>query len=160
MGRPAHSAGEQVKRPRPHGPFPSSPLKGHGAVDDPLTMSDVMVIDANDDSIAMLGWYLSLYGHQVRRAASVAEAFDQIADQAPDALIIDLDMPGMSGHEFLSSLRRQGLAADAQVVMLGEAADARAAIRSWELGVDDHIVRPVQLERIADAIARQPVGIG
>ena len=123
-------------------------------------MSDVMVIDANDDSIAMLGWYLSLHGHEVRRAASVVDAFDQIAVQAPDAMIIDLDLPGMSGHEFLSSLRHQGLAADAQVVMLGAAADARAAIRSWELGVDDHIVRPVQLERIADALARQPVGVG
>lgn len=125
-----------------------------------MTMSDVMVIDANDDSIAMLGWYLSLYGHEVRRAASVVDAFDQIAERAPDALIIDLDLPGMSGHDFLSSLRRQGLAADAQVVMLGEASDARIAIRSWELGVDDHIVRPVQLERIADALARQPVGVG
>lgn len=123
-------------------------------------MSDVMVIDANGESLEMLGWYLSLYGHDVRRATSVVEAFDQIADQAPEAMIIDLDLPGMSGHEFLSSLRRQGLAADAQVVMLGEHADARAAIRSWELGVDSHIVRPVRPERIADVLARQPVGVG
>ena len=43
-------------------------------------MSDVMVIDADDDSIAMLGWYLSLHGHEVRRAVSVVDAFDQIDD--------------------------------------------------------------------------------
>ena len=95
-------------------------------------MSDVMVIDANDDSIAMLGWYLSLNGHEIRRATTVVEAFDQISERAPDAMIIDLDLPGMSGHEFLSSLRLRGLAADAQVVMLGEQSDARTAIRSWE----------------------------
>ncbi len=123
-------------------------------------MSDVMVIDANDDSIAMLGWYLSLNGHEIRRATTVVEAFDQISERAPDAMIIDLDLPGMSGHEFLSSLRLRGLAADAQVVMLGEQSDARTAIRSWELGAADHLVRPVQPERIADALARQPVPIG
>ena len=123
-------------------------------------MSDVMLIDANDDTIAMLGWYLSLNGHEIRRATTVVEAFDQIAERAPDAMIIDLDLPGMSGHEFLSSLRLQGLAADAQIVMLGEKSDARTAIRSWELGADDHLVRPVQPERIADALARQPVPIG
>lgn len=123
-------------------------------------MSDVMLIDANDDSIAMLGWFLSLHGHEIRRATTVVEAFDQIADQAPDAMVIDLNLPGMSGHEFLSSLRLQGLAPNAQVVMLGEQSDARTAIRSWELGANDHLVRPVQPERIADALAREPVAIG
>lgn len=131
-------------------------LKGVAHSVETRTMSDVMVIDANNDSLAMLAWFLSMNGHEVRRATGVMEAFDQIAAQAPDAMVIDLDLPGMSGHEFLSRLRMQGLAPNAQVVMLGADWDARAAIRSWELGVDDHLVRPVQPEVIAEALARQP----
>ncbi len=120
-------------------------------------MSDVLVIDANGDSLEMLGWYLSQHGHDIRRATSVDQAFDQISDQSPEAIVLDLDLPEMSGHEFLASLRTQGLAPNAQVVVLGADAGVRAAITSWELGAADHLVRPVRPELIADALARPMV---
>lgn len=123
-------------------------------------MSDVLVIDSNNDSLAMLTWYLSQNGHDVRRATSVVEAFDLIAASAPAALVIDLDLPGMSGHEFLESLRNKGLAKDAQIVVLGKDSDARSAVRSWELGAQEHLIRPVHPERIADALVKAPTAVG
>lgn len=123
-------------------------------------MSDVLVIDANNDSLAMLTWFLSQNGHDVHRATTVVEAFDLITRNTPDALVIDLDLPGMTGHEFLAALRQQGLAAGAQVVVLGKDADARSAVRSWELGAREHLVRPVHPGRIAEALVREPSVVG
>lgn len=122
-----------------------------------MSMSNVVILDANDESLEMLGWYLSMHGHDVRRTATVPEAFNQIEAQTPDAIIVDLDLAGMTGHEFLRMLRHRGLAPNAQVVVLGADSSARSAIDSWELGVNDHLVRPVRPEVIADALARQRV---
>ena len=122
-----------------------------------MSMSNVVILDADDQSLEMLDWYLSMQGHDVRRAVTEPAAFSQIEAQAPDAIIVNLDLPGMTGHEFLRMLRHRDLAPTAQVVVLGADTSTRSAVYSWELGVDDHLVRPVRPEVIADALARERV---
>ena len=117
-------------------------------------MADVLIVDEDPRSRTMLGWYLSVQGHEVRGAGSAAEALDAVAAQAPEALIIDTELAGTQGHDLLAQLHAGCLAPEATVVVLTGNPSTELMVRSWELGVSVHVTKPVDPEVVAEAVAR------
>src|SRR4051812_40954188 len=65
----------------------------------------VLVVDDSVDSAESMAIILEMSGYEVRKAHSGPEALDMAADYRPDIVLMDIGMPGMSGHEVAQKMR-------------------------------------------------------
>lgn len=108
----------------------------------------ILVADDYADGREMLAFFLERQGHVVATAADGADALAMSESFQQDVAILDIGMPGVSGHEVARQLRAQRGAGVILVALsgLGEAADkARAA----EAGFDQHFTKPVDIHALA-----------
>jgi DNA-binding response OmpR family regulator len=113
-----------------------------------MHLPDVLVVDDDPDICAMLGYTLAAEFH-VRFATNGADAIEQLATNPPDAMILDVMMPGIDGYDVLAARRERGLAPHTQVLMLTGKADEADLVRSWTLGADGYFSKPTDPELIA-----------
>ena len=69
--------------------------------------ANLLVVDDDDAIRALLAERLSIMGHKVRSAADGFSALLELRQEVPEIILSDLDMPQMSGFEFLSVVRRR-----------------------------------------------------
>jgi len=91
-------------------------------------------------------------GYHVEAAADGASGLAAIRAAAPDVLILDLEMAGLSGHDVLAALNAQG--ADIPVILLVDEGREREALRAFRLGARDYVVRPVREAELIQAVER------
>ncbi len=91
-------------------------------------------------------------GYHVEAAADGASGLAAIRAAAPDVLILDLVMAGLSGHDVLAALNAQG--ADIPVILLVDEGREREALRAFRLGARDYVVRPVREAELIQAVER------
>jgi two-component system response regulator MprA len=101
----------------------------------------ILVVDDSAPMRLIIGNYLSanLPGAAVHEAAGGAEALALVAAQRPDAVVLDLDMPGLDGLEVLRNLRADG--GDVPVVVFSSARQA-CLDAALELGADAALAKP------------------
>ncbi len=127
-----------------------------------LVMADgngsVLVCDDERDLREMLQEYLEKRGFSVRLAANAEELRARIAEEAPDIVILDINMPGEDGLSALRGLRSEN---DVPVVMLTAAGETIDRIVGLEMGADDYLGKPVdlrELEARLKAVLRRRTG--
>src|SRR6478609_4539545 len=110
----------------------------------------VLLIDDDVDVLRSIGNYFERLGYEVTRELS-GEAglatFDRIR---PEVVILDLRLPGMDGMEVLENLRQR----DAAVILLTGESDVPTAVRAMQLGAENFLTKPVDMEHLAAATAR------
>jgi PAS domain S-box-containing protein len=117
----------------------------------------VLVTDDNRDAAESLAMVLRFAGYEVFIAFSGAEALEIAARERPDAGLIDIGMPGMSGHEVARRMRLEAWGKNAVLIALtgwGQEQDKQAAIGA---GFDEHMTKPVDpadLERVLGNLLR------
>jgi two-component system phosphate regulon response regulator PhoB len=102
----------------------------------------VLVVDDEPDITALVAYHLAKAGYQVSTAANGPEAIRMAEEQAPDLVVLDLMLPGLSGYEVLEALRRQPRTQDVGVVLLTARRDETDRIKGLSLGADDYLVKP------------------
>jgi len=84
-------------------------------------------------------------------------ALAEVLQDAPDLIILDVNMPGMSGWEMCSILRRQSTTKDVPVLFLTGRSEVKDRIRAMQLGGSDYLVKPFgaeELRRKVQALVR------
>ena len=115
-------------------------------------MSKILVVDDDPSVRDLLADLLALEGHDVHLASSGTEALDAISRDRPDCLLLDIMMPGMSGHEVLASVRREDGGPTLPVVMLSAAAEDDQAWRAWTGGVDYFLPKPFDTDYLLQCL--------
>src|SRR4051794_1002118 len=93
----------------------------------------------------------SLFGREdytVRVAASGGEALAAVKRDAPDLLIIDVDLPDMDGFELCRRIRAQPALRGVPVLTLSPTADLQAKLLGYEAGVDDFVTRETSAQEL------------
>src|SRR5262249_23588375 len=115
-------------------------------------MSHILVVDDEQAVCWALERALKQEGHQVAVAASAEEAFTRAAQQRPDAIFLDVRLPGVDG---LSALRRLRQAArEAPVIVITAFGNLDTAVRAVEGGAFDYLTKPFDLSQALDAVGR------
>ncbi|MBI3268771.1 MAG: response regulator [Planctomycetes bacterium] len=81
-------------------------------------MTEILVVDDESDVRQTLGEILESAGYHPVPAESAAQALEAIARRAPDAILLDLLMPGMDGFDFVHELVQRGLAGGVPIIVL------------------------------------------
>ena len=144
---PLMKTAEEVHKPEKRAEMPS-----------PVHPRRVLIIDDNNDAAMTLEVLLQSLGHEVQTAndgpsgLKCAQRFD------PDIILLDIGMPGMDGYEVARELSTLKRARPFKIVALsgwGQEADRE---RSREAGFDLHLVKPVDLEQLTDALTAAQTG--
>jgi CheY-like chemotaxis protein len=102
----------------------------------------VLVVEDEVDLLFTIALSLELNGYRVVKAASGEEAVGIVEKERPDAVVLDLRLPGIDGWEVLSRLREMGHFPSTPVVLLSAQVDAATAARAVELGCHAHLAKP------------------
>jgi two-component system CheB/CheR fusion protein len=103
----------------------------------------VLVVDDNVDTALSLAMIFRACGHEVRVAHDGPAALETAQDFRPDAVVLDIALPGMDGFEVARQLRASPELGGAQVLALSgynRPADRAAAA---EAGIESYLVKPV-----------------
>ncbi|WP_372783781.1 ATP-binding protein [Phenylobacterium sp.] len=121
----------------------------------PLTGLRILTVDDNAVNLLVLDQLLASFGHEVAKAASGAEALEALAVSSFDLLLLDIQMPGMTGVEVLERLRAgDSPNRDAPVVALTADVTSGGRKRYLELGFTEHSSKPIQIHELMEAIER------
>jgi PAS domain S-box-containing protein len=108
----------------------------------------VLVVDDNVDSAESLSELLSIWGYSVNVAHDGPSGIKMALSQRPDVVLLDIGLPLMDGYEVARRLRQETALSGVRIAALtgyGQAADRR---RSKEAGFDEHLVKPVDPDKL------------
>jgi len=110
----------------------------------------VLVVDDNRDAAESLAMILSLQDYDVRCVFDGASAIALAENFQADVAVLDIGMPGMSGHELAQHLRMLPGTAHATLVALTGFGAPEDFARSREAGFAEHFVKPVNPKTLID----------
>ncbi|MGH8291748.1 MAG: PAS domain S-box protein, partial [Steroidobacteraceae bacterium] len=114
----------------------------------------VLVVDDNVDAATSLSYVLSLAGYQVTVAHDGIQALEIAQELHPDIVLLDIGLPGMSGHEVARRLRGEPWAKDVQLIAVTGWGQEGDRTKSLEAGFDEHLTKPIDPEVLLRRIAR------
>ena len=103
----------------------------------------ILVVDDNRAAAESLAELLTLHGYAVRTAFDGLEALGAGADFRPEAVLMDLAMPGLDGYGAATQMRRQPWGQTPVLIALTGWGQERDRRRAQEAGFDRHLTKPV-----------------
>ncbi len=105
----------------------------------------VLVVDDEPQILRALRVALTARGFEVVTATNGEEALDSAASAPPDAVILDLGLPGQDGLEVCRSLREWSAV---PILVLSARAAEREKVAALDLGADDYITKPFGMDEL------------
>jgi two-component system, OmpR family, response regulator len=119
----------------------------------------IVVVDDEQPAREMVGDYLRMHGFAVSLCDGGASLRRTIAQQAPDLIVLDLNMPEEDGLSVIRDLKQRG---NVPIIMLTATASAIDRVVGLELGADDYLAKPCELRellaRIRSVLRRSAAG--
>ena len=104
-----------------------------------MTGATVLVVDNEAQIRRVLRAILSSHGYSVLEARDGEGAVEKVREEKADLILLDVNMPGMSGMEACAEIRRS---CDAPIIMLTVRNSERDKVQALDAGADDYIVKP------------------
>lgn len=109
----------------------------------------VLVIDDEHDIREVLEYGLGNAGFEVRSAPDGRSAIELLKEWTPEALLLDVMLPGIDGMSLIPALRR---VTDVPILMLTGRAQTADKVSALTRGADDYIAKPFELEELVARI--------
>ena len=115
-------------------------------------MAKILIVDDEQLTIDMLTAFLGLIGHQAIGALSGRQAFDKLAYEDPQVILLDIMLPDTNGIEICRALRKNGNTEKVPIIMISAHAppmlkEAAAA------GASGYVAKPIKLDALKNALA-------
>ncbi|MDQ0744623.1 two-component system OmpR family response regulator [Clavibacter sp. B3I6] len=110
----------------------------------------VFVVDEEAPITQLLSLALRMEGWEVRAFATGRAAIDAAVEAAPDAILLDMMLPDVSGVEVVAELRRAGVASPVLFLTGRDSLEDRLA--AFGAGADDYVTKPFGLEEVVDTL--------
>src|SRR4030095_14601214 len=117
-------------------------------------MPRILVVDDEPEMVRGLEDNLRFEGYQIITAGDGERALALALSEAPDLILLDLMLPGLSGWDVCRALRQRGL--DIPVIMLTARGTEADQVQGLELGADDYVTKPFSLRELL-ARSRAPL---
>ena len=113
----------------------------------------MLVVDDNPVARGLAVFALESAGMEVVEASDGDEALRRLeTDPDTDAVVLDIMMPGLSGHDVLVERSNRALAPHARVVMLSCKTDDADVTRAFDAGADDYLTKPFDPDELVRVV--------
>ena len=102
----------------------------------------ILVVDDEPDITALVAYHLAKEGYRVTTASTGRDALRAAREERPDLMVLDLMLPGASGYDVLTELRRRDETKELGVIVLTARKDESDRIKGLSLGADDYLPKP------------------
>ena len=117
-------------------------------------MRDIWVVDDDEEMSRAVGLMLQLLDCNVTAFNNVRFAAQTFAaGKKPDLIILDINMPEVSGLDMVEFLRRRPDSKNLPIVMLSSEATDIVVEKALELGADSYVMKPMTVEELEKAMA-------
>ena len=99
----------------------------------------MLIADDDRDLRELIGFTLTQAGYLVLKAGDGPSALQTFEDESPDLVVLDINMPGMSGFQVCEAVRKRSRV---PVIMLTVRGEEEDLVRALELGADDFLTKP------------------
>ncbi len=99
----------------------------------------ILVADDDADLLDLVAYALGQAGYLVVKAPDGTEAVERFDAEAPDLVVLDINMPGMSGFDVCSIIRGRSTV---PIMMLTARGEEQDLVRALDLGADDYLTKP------------------
>ena len=114
--------------------------------------SSVLVVEDDHDQVLIVRGFLSRLGLSLRLAPDAEQAMKMLEEDTPDLILSDINLPGMSGIDLLSTVRPRF--PEVTVVMMTAFSSIDQAVACIKLGADDYVTKPLHLLDLQGRIER------
>jgi two-component system, OmpR family, KDP operon response regulator KdpE len=122
-----------------------------------MSSANILVVDDEPQIRRVLRSTLSFRGYTISEVSSGEEAVEATSKLKPDLILLDVNLPGMSGIETCREIRRSS---DAPIIMLTVRNAERDKVVALDAGADDYVTKPFGIEellaRIRASLRRHP----
>ena len=116
-------------------------------------MSYLLFADDNEDMRHMVRDLLESSGHEIGLAADGPSALASVKEREPDLLILDLNMPGLSGYEVCRAVKRNPGTARVPVLMQTSQSSVEHKLEGFDAGADDYLPKPFDARELRARVA-------
>jgi DNA-binding response OmpR family regulator len=110
--------------------------------------SKLLIVEDDLDIAETLNAYFSVQGYEVFSADSGENGVQTCQVSHPDLVILDISLPDIDGYEVAGYLRSDRRTADIPIIFLAEKRDRTDRLTGLELGVDDYINKPFDIQEL------------
>jgi two-component system cell cycle response regulator len=118
-----------------------------------MEAAKVLVVDDNPTNVKLLAFLLSSRGYRVRAAEDAESALRLLAEDRPDLILMDIQLPGTDGLTLTRQLRADPLNRDIAIVAVTAYAMKGDRERALAAGCDGFIAKPIDTRAFPDTIA-------
>jgi DNA-binding response OmpR family regulator len=108
----------------------------------------VLIVEDYAPLADTLEYQLKRAGYEVSRTADGREAVNQAKLTLPDVVILDVDLPSLSGIEVCRLLRSEPSTKDTLILMLSAMSEESDQVVGFAMGADDYVVKPVESYKV------------
>lgn len=119
----------------------------------------VLIVDDNVDAATSLSYVLSVAGYHTSVAHDGNRALEIAEELHPEIVLLDIGLPGMSGHEVARRLRAKPWAKALRLIAVTGWGQEDDRTKSLEAGFDEHLTKPIDPEVLLRRIARPLRGV-
>ena len=116
-----------------------------------MKKTKILIVDDEPQILRALRAGLLAHGYDVVSAADGEEALDKAATELPDAVILDINLPRLSGLDVCKSLREWSAV---PIIVLSVRDAERDKVTALDLGADDYLTKPFGTDELLGALAR------
>jgi two-component system alkaline phosphatase synthesis response regulator PhoP len=112
----------------------------------------IIIVEDDEDIADSIRYNLEREGFRIRVAATGEDALDLILNGPPNLILLDLNLPGMSGFEICRRLREESATSKVPILMLTARADETDKVLGLNIGADDYITKPFSMRELVARI--------
>ena len=117
--------------------------------------SKILIVDDQPDNLRLLSEILVGHGYEVRKAINGSTALMGIKKFAPDLILLDINMPDLSGYEVCKKLKSDRQTKQIAVIFLSASDKVTDKVQAFELGGVDYITKPFQVPEVLARVKTQ-----
>ena len=115
-------------------------------------MADILVVEDDASMRRLLTAFLNEAGHKVRTAADGRQGLDEALRVPPDVVILDINLPVMSGYEVARALKRSEATASVPIIAVTGRTELEDYREANSAGFDGFLTKPITADRLAEKL--------
>src|SRR5438045_7023756 len=107
--------------------------------------SRLLIVDDNEMNRDMLARRLARKGYEIALAESARQLLERVKEDAIDLVLLDIEMPEISGLDALKTLRAAYSAIELPIIMVTAKDQSDDVVKALDLGANDYVTKPIDL---------------